>query len=196
MKHNFLDRLHGLKLDSACSEKWSACLSKLNSSIKVIDTNFWESSKPAATIELLNNVLKNEYQNGFNIDFGDTFSISDNIALATHFAIEIEGLKRFVLCNLSIEMFIKKTLNFRVLILDFDKKNPHKLENNWNGKVLYMSLDHERTNDSSSKSTQRNTSKLDFENDGPFTVNIPLNKVSRFVQKKKKYFKVNETLSR
>lgn len=101
MKYDFLDRLHGLEISSISSEKWHDFLSKLSS--KQIDPNFWKSSKPAITLELLSNVLGGKYQNGICFDFGEdvdpshdlnTFSVFENVVLSAQFATEFHGLKR------------------------------------------------------------------------------------------------------
>lgn len=91
-----IGRLHGLVIGENFSDFPSKPTFKFN------DPNFLQSSSSAETLELLRNVLEDKYLNGISIEFGENVnssndlktSVFDNVLLATHFAIEFQGLKR------------------------------------------------------------------------------------------------------
>lgn len=87
-----MQRLHELEIDASF-------LSNLNLPSKPIlkfsDPNYLQSSRSAIALTLLHNVLADKYLNGIYSELEDGIhSAFDNIALATQFATEVQGLKR------------------------------------------------------------------------------------------------------
>lgn len=91
-------------MSSMSNEMSQSFLSKSSKQIvEFSDANYLQSSKSAMTLELLHNILNDKYINGISIEFGEcgvssnvlqTSCVFDNVALATQFVIESQGLKR------------------------------------------------------------------------------------------------------